>query len=154
MTRPKAKPGITKAQEDFRRLLLKLEDACASAGVVATRIMLYRSPDTQAHLYAKGRSIPGRRVTDAPPWYSPHQFSLAADYMITDRAGHPQPNRSVAVMTFVGFARQLGLVSGADFKSLLDYGHVEFAQWRSFVSWPREKKAHATKGGKSRTAVK
>lgn len=36
-------------------------------------VQLWRSPDTQAALYAQGRTLPGRIVTNAPPGHSPHE---------------------------------------------------------------------------------
>lgn len=42
----------------------------------------FRSPERQEYLFAKGRSAPGRIVTNAPPWSSYHQYGLAADFVL------------------------------------------------------------------------
>jgi peptidoglycan L-alanyl-D-glutamate endopeptidase CwlK len=49
-----------------------------------------RSEERQAELYAKGRTAPGKIVTNAKPWYSWHQFGQAIDavpheFFIEDR---------------------------------------------------------------------
>lgn len=41
----------------------------------------YRSPERQRMLYEQGRSQPGRKVTNADAWQSPHQFGLAVDFV-------------------------------------------------------------------------
>ncbi len=42
----------------------------------------YRSPERQKHLYAKGRTTPGPKVTKADAWQSYHQYGLAADFVL------------------------------------------------------------------------
>ncbi len=42
----------------------------------------FRSPERQAYLYAQGRTRPGRKVTNAKPWSSYHQYGLAADFVL------------------------------------------------------------------------
>ncbi|MCA1494595.1 M15 family metallopeptidase [Ensifer sp. NBAIM29] len=39
----------------------------------------WRSPERQRHLYAQGRTRPGRKVTFAEAWESYHQYGLAVD---------------------------------------------------------------------------
>lgn len=41
-----------------------------------------RSPWRQNHLYASGRSRPGRMLTPVQAWESLHQFGLAADFVL------------------------------------------------------------------------
>ncbi|CAN0014273.1 unnamed protein product, partial [Chrysoparadoxa australica] len=40
----------------------------------------FRSPHRQAALFARGRTLPGTKVTHAAPWASYHQYGLAADF--------------------------------------------------------------------------
>lgn len=42
----------------------------------------YRSPERQAYLYAKGRTTPGPRVSNAGPWQSYHQYGVAGDFVL------------------------------------------------------------------------
>ncbi len=42
----------------------------------------YRTPQRQAHLYAKGRPNNGPKVTWAKPWTSIHQYGMAVDFVL------------------------------------------------------------------------
>jgi hypothetical protein len=42
----------------------------------------YRYPERQADLFAQGRTAPGAKVTNAPPWSSYHQYGLGADFVL------------------------------------------------------------------------
>jgi peptidoglycan L-alanyl-D-glutamate endopeptidase CwlK len=81
-----------------------------------------RTWEEQAALYAQGRTMPGRIVTDAQPGYSQHNFGLAVDVVPMTDIGpdwdidHPIWQRIVTIGT------GLGLVAGA--------------QWRTFPDWP------------------
>lgn len=47
----------------------------------------FRSPARQAYLYAQGRTRPGKRVTNAQPWQSMHQYGLAVDFALFINGG-------------------------------------------------------------------
>lgn len=56
-------------------------DDCQAAGL---QIYVYeglRSPERQAELYAQGRTTRGKKVTNAGPWQSMHQYGLAVDFV-------------------------------------------------------------------------
>lgn len=42
----------------------------------------FRSPERQFELYAQGRTKPGRKVTNAKPWSSYHQYGIAGDFVL------------------------------------------------------------------------
>jgi hypothetical protein len=42
----------------------------------------YRTPKRQRFLYAKGRTTPGPRVSNAAPWKSLHQYGVASDFVL------------------------------------------------------------------------
>lgn len=44
----------------------------------------YRTPERQRMLYAKGRSAPGAKITNAEPWESLHQYGVAVDLVLRD----------------------------------------------------------------------
>lgn len=44
----------------------------------------YRTPERQRMLYAKGRTAPGAKVTNAEPWESLHQYGVAVDLVLRD----------------------------------------------------------------------
>lgn len=72
----------------------KLEDLIPKVGVMARNFInrcqeqgidviitsTYRDDESQAALYAQGRTAPGRRVTNAKPGFSWHQHRCAFDF--------------------------------------------------------------------------
>lgn len=84
-----------------------------------------RSWNEQASLYAQGRSLPGKVVTNAAPGYSYHNFGLAVDVVPMTSLGpdwnesHPAWQRLVLVGT------SLGLVAGAEWRTFPDYPHFQ-----------------------------
>lgn len=65
----------------FRELVAAIEGRLAEEGIPLRVFEGYRPPERQAHLFAQGRSAPGRIVTYARPWESYHQYGLAADFV-------------------------------------------------------------------------
>jgi peptidoglycan L-alanyl-D-glutamate endopeptidase CwlK len=53
--------------------------ACLARGVELLVYCTRRTAEEQAALYAKGRTDPGPKVTNAPPWQSWHQYGMAVD---------------------------------------------------------------------------
>jgi len=54
-------------------------DLCAAAGIDLLVYSTYRDKEAQNALYAKGRTLPGRRVTNARGGWSWHQWRVAYD---------------------------------------------------------------------------
>jgi peptidoglycan L-alanyl-D-glutamate endopeptidase CwlK len=54
-------------------------DLCHLRGAEPLIYCTWRSPEEQAVLYAQGRTVPGRKVTNAQPWQSWHQVRRAWD---------------------------------------------------------------------------
>ena len=52
---------------------------CEASGVHPLIYCTYRTPDEQAKLYAIGRTVPGKIVTNARAWESWHQYRRAFD---------------------------------------------------------------------------
>jgi peptidoglycan L-alanyl-D-glutamate endopeptidase CwlK len=56
---------------------------CDSEGLEFRLFETFRSPQRQAWLYQHGRGLPGTKtVTRARPWFSYHQYGLAADFVL------------------------------------------------------------------------
>jgi peptidoglycan L-alanyl-D-glutamate endopeptidase CwlK len=83
-----------------------------------------RTFEEQAELYARGRTTPGKRVTNAKPGESWHNFGLAFDVvpLINGKAVWDSPfwERIGAL------GKQVDLVWGGDFRSFKDRPHFEF----------------------------
>lgn len=56
--------------------------ACKSAGIDLIVTSTYRDSESQAALYAQGRTAPGRIVTNARPGESYHNYRIAYDVVI------------------------------------------------------------------------
>jgi hypothetical protein len=78
----------------------------------------------QAALYAKGRTAPGPKVTNARPGSSWHNFGLAYD--LTLFQGDKNPVWEHPAYDLAGkIGKDLGLRWGGDFKSIVDRPHFE-----------------------------
>ena len=55
--------------------------ACDKAGIDILITSTYRDHESQAALYAQGRTTPGKRVTNAKAGQSMHNFQCAADFV-------------------------------------------------------------------------
>ncbi len=66
---------------DVRKRVVKIQKQLDDEGIPMKLFEGFRAPERQAFLYAKGRTAPGGRVTNAQPWESYHQFGLAADFV-------------------------------------------------------------------------
>ena len=99
-----------------------------------------RTKAEQDNLYAKGRSKPGPKVTNAKgeAYRSMHQWGVAADfYLLMDIDGDGTTkddayNNAKKTFNRVGkVAKKLGLEWGGDWKSIKDLPHLQLPQWGS-----------------------
>ncbi|MBI5189105.1 MAG: M15 family metallopeptidase [Nitrospirae bacterium] len=98
---------------------------CAAEGIALLVVQALRTPDEQAALYAKGRTAPGRRVTNARPGYSWHNFGRAYDVAVAEGGKVVWTGHKYARAGEIG--RSLSLVWGGDFKGIRgDLGHFEY----------------------------
>lgn len=110
-----------------RRVNAFLEHMAAN-GVPVLVTQALRTYEEQAALYAKGRTAPGPKVTNAQPGYSSHNFGLAVDAVPDeiDKAGltpdwnpmHP------AWQQILTAAKTYGLAEGAEWRSFPDFPHL------------------------------
>ena len=63
-------------------------DACKQAGIDILITSTFRDLESQAALYAQGRTMPGKRVTNAKPGQSYHNWRVAFD-VVPLRDGKP-----------------------------------------------------------------
>lgn len=121
-------------------IITKVEQSFPLA--MAVRIVQgFRSFEEQAALYAKGRTTPGPRVTNAKPGSSFHNFGLAVDFaIIRDKDGN-------------GTFEELSWDTKADWDKdgVIDWQEVVLAfkaagwswggKWRTFKDYPHVEKA-------------
>lgn len=91
MSQDIGKKPVTGRCEDVNKLapfvqerLKKALDELHAGGVSVAPFETYRSPERQLELYSQGRDTPGRKVTNAKPWQSFHQYGLAVDLVFKD----------------------------------------------------------------------
>ncbi|MDA1478350.1 peptidoglycan-binding protein [Bacillus changyiensis] len=89
----------------------------------------YRSFAEQNKLYAKGRTAPGKIVTNAKVGQSNHNYGLAVDYVLLSSDG------KTAIWTVnskwkrvAQIAKALGFAWGGDWRSFKDYPHLEMME--------------------------
>lgn len=85
----------------------------------------------QNALYAKGRTTPGPKVTNAPGGSSPHNFGMAMDLCPVGRNGQLWWSAPDSLWRFLADqAKVAGLVPGYYFKLIHDPPHIEDPGWR------------------------
>lgn len=82
-----------------------------------------RTWDEQARLYAKGRTAPGPRVTNARPGYSWHNFGTAYDLTLFSGKNPVWDSKHYDRAGEIG--EQLGLEWGGRWKKLVDRPHFQ-----------------------------
>jgi len=111
---------VPNAQRKAREWLRK----CLEAGINVKVICGTRTYEEQAALYAKGRTVPGDKVTNARPGYSWHNFGVAWDFVVFDDRG--QPLWDSPLMERCGrIGEELGLEWGGSWKGFKDKPHLQ-----------------------------
>jgi len=107
-----------------------MTDALAQEGIPIRWTEVLRSYTRQAQLYAQGRTAPGRRVTNAPPGESVHEYGGAGDCApLTLPHGQPDWNETHdAWKRIVAVGESCGLRAGARFKHNPDAPHFELPE--------------------------
>lgn len=121
-----------KARETFMDFALVAKATAATYGCDYVMISGHRTWEEQDALYAKGRSEPGQKVTNAIGGSSNHNFGIAGDFAVfqgrvyLDGGSAQQAALANKVHAACAVhARQLGMDWGGDWKSLKDYPHFE-----------------------------
>ena len=131
-------------------LFRKVEDMCATAGCDCYIASSYRSSEKQWELYRRGRELRngvwvkvGVVVTNATPDKTPHcaeldgkPAALAVDIALAENGkwlGDWDVRWSI-LPTAVALTDREKLTSGAFFRKLRDYPHVEYKDWKRI--WP------------------
>lgn len=107
----------------FRKTLLDMLADMQCNGYTFIITDGYRGEAQQNLLYAKGRTVPGPKVTNARWGSSPHGLGIAADIarQVDGKISWKDDHYAV-----IGkFASQHGLVWGGDWASLKDKPHLE-----------------------------
>lgn len=112
-----------KAQEAARKFMAAILPELERQGYTARIISGTRSYAEQDALYAKGRTTPGPRVTNARGGYSNHNFGIAWDIGIFQ--GKVYLGESPLYLACGAIGRAQGLEWGGDWKSFPDTPHYQ-----------------------------
>ena len=111
------------------RLAVAFIDACAAQGIDIIVTSTYRDTAAQDALYAQGRSLPGRIVTNAKAGQSWHNWRLAFD-VVPVRAGKPVWGTTGAdkeLWNRIGaIGESVGLEWAGRWKRFCEYPHFQY----------------------------
>ena len=121
-------------------IIPKLKAECEKQGIKISIGECFRTVAEQDALYAKGRTAPGNKVTNArgTSYSSMHQWGVAFDFFLNmdiDGDGETSDdiyNNSKKTFNKVGaIGKSLGLEWGGDWKSPVDTPHFQLPDWGS-----------------------
>ena len=117
-------------------------DACAREGIRLLVTSTYRDFESQAALYAQGRTAPGRRVTNAKPGQSWHNWRVAFDVVpLVD--GKPVWNTTGAdgrLWARIGeIGESCGLEWAGRWKSFREFAHFQYTGGLTLADFQRGK---------------
>lgn len=128
---------------DLQKKYAQLIKLCSKKGITIGVAECLRTKAEQDALYAKGRTAPGKIVTNAKGsnYSSMHQWGVAFDfYLKMDIDGDGQIsddayNNAKKTFNQVGaLAKSIGLEWGGDWKSIKDLPHIQLKNWGSTTS--------------------
>ena len=99
--------------------------ACAQQGIDIIITSTYRDNESQAALYAIGRTKPGARVTNARPGQSFHNYRVAFDFcpIVNGKAAW---NNTADFITCGHIAEGLGLEWAGRWKKFKELAHCQY----------------------------
>ncbi len=117
---------LVRVHPKLAELGLRMVDLCAQAGAAILITQGLRTWQEQDALFAQGRTMPGKIVTNARGGESWHNFGLAFDIVVLDSVGkadwdtaHPGWTRGAAI------GKSLGLEWGGDWEKFKDLPHFQ-----------------------------
>ena len=130
---------ITKLHPRLQAKFKLLQKKCAQEGIKIRATECLRTAKEQDALYAKGRTAPGPKVTNASgkDAKSMHQWGVAVDIVIdmdTDKDGDVDIRDlyNAKLLNVVGkIGESIGLEWGGSWKSIVDKPHFQLPDWGS-----------------------
>ena len=113
---------LTPHTEQLCRQFIKV---CADNGIDILITSTFRDMESQNCLYAQGRTLPGKKVTNAKAGQSFHNYRCAFDFVPLVH-GKAQWN-DIALFTKCGqIAESLGLEWAGNWKTFKEYAHCQY----------------------------
>jgi len=108
-----------------RSMAVAFIEKCQAAGIDVIITSTYRDNEAQAALYAKGRTAPGRKVTNAKPGQSWHNHQCAFDFVpIVD--GKPDWKNIKTFEKCGEIAESIGLEWAGRWRTFKEYAHCQY----------------------------
>ena len=125
--------SITDLHPDLQHLCAQWLDNCHAAFLDVRITHTFRLPEYQDFLYSQGRTLPGKKVTNATSKKSKHCFTLdgkkpaakAFDFGVFSKGVYIQDGGDERYLKAGIIGEKLGLIWGGRFKGLVDAGHLE-----------------------------
>lgn len=98
---------------------------CDEAGIDVLITSTYRDMESQAAIYAQGRTTSGKKVTNAKPGRSYHNWKVAFDFVpiVNGKANW----NNIALFTKCGqIGKSCGLEWAGDWSSFKEYAHFQY----------------------------
>jgi peptidoglycan L-alanyl-D-glutamate endopeptidase CwlK len=139
---------ITKTHPTLQKRVKKWQAACKKAHIIVAIGECVRTAAEQDALYAKGRTAPGKKCTNARGWNfsSMHQWGVAVDFylkMDIDKDGKTSDdafNDSTGMFEKAGaIAKKCRLEWGGGWTSIKDRPHLQLPEWGSTPYLLRQK---------------
>jgi len=105
-------------------------DACKTQGIDILITSTYRDFESQAALYAQGRTAPGKIVTNAKPGQSWHNWKCAFDFAPIVNGKIPWADASLFTKCGI-IAESVGLEWAGRWKSFKELAHCQFTNGRT-----------------------
>jgi hypothetical protein len=115
---------------EFLEMQKRFKLLLAQRGMEAAVTCGLRTVDQQNALYKIGRTVGGKKVTNARGGESPHNYNLARDYIpvVDGKRTYNPPGNWWGV--FGQCARMAGLEWGGDWRTIVDRPHVQHPRWK------------------------
>lgn len=118
----------TKLHPELQEIVKEFEVKCKAAGLNVLVTETFRTKAEQDALYAKGRTAPGKIVTNCKYPTSPHCWGVAFDFCRNIR-GREYDDSDDFFRKCGEIGKKLGLFWGGDFRSFVDKPHLEMAEF-------------------------
>jgi peptidoglycan LD-endopeptidase CwlK len=127
-----ASRSLYELRPEFRVRVEMWLDKCKDAKLDILIYCTLRDLKEQADLYAIGRTRPGKKVTNARPGQSAHNFGLALDF-VPMIGGKPQWSNKALYGKAIDLAEACGLESLRN-SSFPELAHLQMPGWRGYVT--------------------
>jgi peptidoglycan LD-endopeptidase CwlK len=117
----------------FRPKAQAVLDACKARGITLLVTCTKRSLKEQGELYAQGRTAPGRRVTNAKPGQSAHNYGLAMDVVPLRMGKAIWDAKAPEWQVYGEECVKAGVEWSGHWKSFKELPHCQLFNWRAHI---------------------